>query len=64
MLPRYVELAPAIPKTETEKVQRHKIAYVDARVHDMAATGRQGLSRASGPVSITPDPVVTGGANA
>lgn len=64
MLPRYVELAPAIPKTETEKVQRHKIAYVDARVHDMAPTGRQDLSRAASPVSITPDPVATGGAKA
>lgn len=38
MIPRFVEFAATIPKTETEKVQRHKIAYVDARVHDMAST--------------------------
>ncbi len=40
MIPRYVEFADTVPKTETEKVQRHKIAYVDARVHDMAFTPR------------------------
>lgn len=52
MIPRYVEFAAAVPKTETEKVQRHKIAYVDASVHDMAATGRQGLSPPDAPASI------------
>lgn len=40
MIPRYIEFAATVPKTETEKVQRHKIAYVDARVHDMASTPR------------------------
>ena len=35
MLPRYVEFIDAVPKTETEKIQRHKIAYVDGRVHDL-----------------------------
>lgn len=35
MLPRYVEFVSSIPKTETEKVQRHKIAYLDMRVHDL-----------------------------
>ncbi|KAF0137386.1 MAG: crotonobetaine/carnitine-CoA ligase [Xanthobacteraceae bacterium] len=55
MMPRYVEFAAAVPKTETEKVQRHKIAYVDARVHDMASPGRQGLPRVSAPSSINPN---------
>ena len=54
MLPRYVEFSAAIPKTETEKVQRHKIAYVDARVHDMAPAGRRSLSQGAAPASITP----------
>jgi carnitine-CoA ligase len=35
MLPRYVEFVEAVPKTETEKIQRHKIVYIDARVHDL-----------------------------
>jgi crotonobetaine/carnitine-CoA ligase len=37
MLPRYVEVVTAIPKTETEKIQRHKLQYLDERVHDLAA---------------------------
>ncbi|WP_454917675.1 class I adenylate-forming enzyme family protein [Xanthobacter sediminis] len=37
MLPRYVEFLDAIPKTETEKIQRHKIAYLDQRAHDVKA---------------------------
>lgn len=36
MLPRYVEFVDVIPKTETEKIQRHRIAYLDARVHDVS----------------------------
>ena len=52
MLPRYVEFAAAVPKTETEKVQRHKIAYVDARVHDMASPDRRGLPPPGTPASI------------
>lgn len=52
MLPRYVEFATAVPKTETEKVQRHKIAYVDARVHDMASPDRRGLPPPVTPASI------------
>lgn len=35
MLPRYLEFATAIPKTETEKVQRNKLQYIDASVHDL-----------------------------
>lgn len=35
MLPRYIEFMPAIPKTETEKIQRHKLQYLDQRVHDL-----------------------------
>jgi crotonobetaine/carnitine-CoA ligase len=35
MLPRYVEFVDAIPKTETEKIQRNKLQYLDARVHDL-----------------------------
>ncbi|PZO18661.1 MAG: ATP-dependent acyl-CoA ligase [Burkholderiales bacterium] len=35
MLPRYIEFAAAIPKTETEKIQRNKLQYLDARVHDL-----------------------------
>jgi crotonobetaine/carnitine-CoA ligase len=35
MLPRYVEFVSAIPKTETEKIQRNKLQYLDARVHDL-----------------------------
>jgi crotonobetaine/carnitine-CoA ligase len=52
MLPRYVEFATAVPKTETEKVQRHKIAYVDTRVHDMASPDRRGLPPPGTPASI------------
>lgn len=39
MLPRYVEFAVSIPKTETEKIQRNKLQYLDGRVHDLK-TGR------------------------
>lgn len=35
MLPRYVEFLTSIPKTETEKIQRNKLQYLDARVHDL-----------------------------
>jgi crotonobetaine/carnitine-CoA ligase len=35
MLPRYVELAPALEKTETEKVRRGAMQYLDARVVDL-----------------------------
>jgi crotonobetaine/carnitine-CoA ligase len=35
MLPRYVEFADAIPKTETEKIQRNKLVYVDGAVVDL-----------------------------
>lgn len=51
MIPRYVEFAASVPKTETEKVQRHKIAYVDARVHDMASAARRIEPRHGGVVS-------------
>jgi len=35
MLPRYIEFIAAIPKTETEKIQRNKLQYLDTRVHDL-----------------------------
>ena len=35
MQPRYVEFAASIPRTETQKVQRNKLQYVDDRVHDL-----------------------------
>jgi len=35
MLPRYIEFATAIPKTETEKIQRNKLLYLDTRVFDL-----------------------------
>ena len=35
MLPRYVEFIAAIPKTETEKIQRNKLQYLDSRVYDL-----------------------------
>jgi len=39
MLPRYIEFVAAIPKTETEKIQRNKLQYLDARVHDLKSGG-------------------------
>jgi crotonobetaine/carnitine-CoA ligase len=42
MLPRYVEFLPSIPKTETEKIQRRALQYVDGTVHDLASGGGQG----------------------
>jgi crotonobetaine/carnitine-CoA ligase len=39
MLPRYIEFVTAIPKTETEKIQRNKLQYLDARVHDLKSGG-------------------------
>ena len=35
MLPRYIEFIDAIPKTETEKILRHKLQYLNATVHDL-----------------------------
>lgn len=35
MLPRYVEFLEALPKTQTEKLQRHKLTYLDDRVEDL-----------------------------
>ena len=40
MLPRYIEFTAAIPKTETEKIQRNKLQYLDARVHDLKSGRR------------------------
>ncbi len=37
MLPRYVEFLKAIPKTETEKIQRSQIANIGPGVHDLEA---------------------------
>lgn len=39
MLPRYIEFIAAIPKTETEKIQRNKLQYLDSRVHDLKSGG-------------------------
>lgn len=39
MLPRYIEFIGVIPKTETEKIQRNKLQYLDERVHDLRAAG-------------------------
>ena len=35
MLPRYVEFLSVIPKTETEKIQRNKLQYINEKVHDL-----------------------------
>lgn len=35
LLPRYIEFVLSIPKTETEKIQRVKLQYLDTRVHDL-----------------------------
>ncbi|RYZ12241.1 MAG: ATP-dependent acyl-CoA ligase [Comamonadaceae bacterium] len=40
MLPRYVEFVERIPKTETEKIQRNKLQYLDERVHDLKSGAR------------------------
>lgn len=40
MLPRYVEFLDAIPKTETEKVQRNKLQYLNGSVHDVGGKPR------------------------
>ena len=40
MLPRYVEFVTVIPKTETEKIQRSKLQYLGAGVHDLGQVSR------------------------
>lgn len=40
MLPRYVEFLDAIPKTETEKIQRNKLQYLNDSVHDLSVRPR------------------------
>ena len=35
MLPRYVEFMAAIPKTETQKIQRFKLQYINQSVTDL-----------------------------
>ena len=40
MLPRYVEFLDAIPKTETEKIQRNKLQYLGETVHDLRESKR------------------------
>jgi crotonobetaine/carnitine-CoA ligase len=40
MLPRYVEFLPAIPKTETQKIQRFKLQYVNSSVTDLKQSPR------------------------
>lgn len=41
MLPRYVEFLAAIPKTETQKIQRFKLQYVNGAVTDLKAPMRR-----------------------
>jgi len=48
MLPRYIEFAAAIPKTETEKIQRNKLQYLDARVYDLKTSRPIATSLGSG----------------
>jgi len=38
MLPRYVQFMASIPKTETEKIQRNKLQYLDDQVQDLQGT--------------------------
>jgi crotonobetaine/carnitine-CoA ligase len=40
MLPRYVEFLETLPKTETEKLQRHKLTYLNDRVEDLLDSRR------------------------
>jgi acyl-CoA synthetase (AMP-forming)/AMP-acid ligase II len=40
MLPRYIEFAELIPKTETEKIQRRKLQYLGVGVHDLGQVYR------------------------
>ena len=40
MLPRYLEFAEIVPRTETEKIQRNKLQYLDDRVHDFKLGNR------------------------
>ncbi len=44
MLPRYIEITDLIPKTETEKILRHKLQYLNDMVHDLAPA-RSGTDR-------------------
>jgi acyl-coenzyme A synthetase/AMP-(fatty) acid ligase len=40
MYPRYVEFVQMLPKTETEKIQRHKIAHLNDTVIDLQGRDR------------------------
>jgi acyl-CoA synthetase (AMP-forming)/AMP-acid ligase II len=40
MLPRYLEFSALVPRTETEKIQRVKLQYLDDRVHDFKIASR------------------------
>lgn len=42
MLPRYVEFLDTLPKTETEKLQRHKLIYLNDEVEDLLDPRRTG----------------------
>jgi acyl-CoA synthetase (AMP-forming)/AMP-acid ligase II len=54
LLPRYIEFSAAIPKTETEKIQRSKLQYLDARVHDLK-TGRACVAANAPPQTTNQD---------
>jgi acyl-coenzyme A synthetase/AMP-(fatty) acid ligase len=41
MHPRYVEFVQMLPKTETEKIQRHKIAHLNDTVIDLQGRDRK-----------------------
>jgi carnitine-CoA ligase len=40
MYPRYIEFVQMLPKTETERIQRHKIAYLSDAVNDLQGRDR------------------------
>ncbi|MBV9235613.1 MAG: AMP-binding protein [Xanthobacteraceae bacterium] len=49
MQPRYYEFVDVIPRTETEKIQRMKLQYLDERVHDMRPADRVSKPVVQGP---------------
>jgi carnitine-CoA ligase len=47
MCPRYIEFAQTLPKTETEKIQRHKLSQLSDAVIDVGGRGRDAALRES-----------------
>jgi len=41
MRPRYIEFVSRLPKTETEKIERHKLARLSEAVIDLRASAAQ-----------------------